>query len=191
MTIVHEKGRSGGVGDGESVLKKRGKTKFGKDSRKIRVRDPVVGFLLIKKNQRTVHRGGGRIRVRSSSLVCEVTKEITNSHGNISGITVFDKASLMRRDQRRKHGSEAGGKHPRKDLDIAIGERDRAPISDGRKVTARLGNEGDESTRPGRRSRPSRQDRVEQGKEDGEKGICKRLIPFIRNAIRAGGPTRR
>ena len=59
MTIVHEKGRGGGVGNGKSVLKERGKTKFGKDSRKIRVRDPVVGFLLIKKNQRTVHRGVG------------------------------------------------------------------------------------------------------------------------------------
>ena len=57
MTIVHEKGRGGGVGNGESMLKEGGKTKFGKDSRKVRVRDPVVGFLLIKENQRTVHRG--------------------------------------------------------------------------------------------------------------------------------------
>jgi hypothetical protein len=191
MTIVHEESRGGGVSNSECVLKERGKTKFGKDSRKIRVGDPVVGFLLIKENQRTVHRGGGRIRVRSGSLVSEVTKEITNSHGNISGVTVFDKASLMGRDQIGKHGSKARGKHPRKDLNIAIGERDRAPVSDGRKVTARLGNEGDESAGPGRRSRPSRQDRIEQGEEDGEKGICKRLIPFIRDAIRAGSPTRR
>ena len=40
------------------MLKERGKTEFGKDSRKIRVGDPVVGFLLIKENQHTVHRGG-------------------------------------------------------------------------------------------------------------------------------------
>src|SRR6185369_2114931 len=46
------------VSNSESVLKERGKTKFGKDSRKIRVGDPVIGFLLIKENQRTVHRGG-------------------------------------------------------------------------------------------------------------------------------------
>ena len=59
MTIVHEESRGGGVSNSESVLKERGKTEFGKDSRKIRVGDPVVGFLLIKENQRTVHRGVG------------------------------------------------------------------------------------------------------------------------------------
>ena len=94
----------------------------------------------------------------------------------------------MGRDQIGKHRSEARGKHLRKDLDITIGERDRMPVSDGRKVTARLGDEGDESARPGRRSSTSRQDRVEQGKKNGEKEICKRLIPFIKDAIRAGKP---
>jgi hypothetical protein len=191
MTIVHEESRSGGVRDSKGMLKKRGKTKFGKDSRKIWVRDPVIGFLLIKENQRTVHSGRGGIRVMSGSLVRKMTKEITNSHGNISGITVLNEASLMGRDQMRKHGSETRSKQPRKNLDITVGERDRTPVSDGRVVTARLRDEGNEGARPGRRSRSSRQDRVEQRKKNGDKGICKRLIPFVRDAIRAGSPTRR
>jgi hypothetical protein len=97
----------------------------------------------------------------------------------------------MSGDQIRKDGCKTRGKQPGKDLDIAISERDRTPVSDGRVVAARLWDEGDESAGPGRRSRSSRQDRIEQGKKDRDKGVCKRLIPFIRNAIRAGSPARR
>jgi hypothetical protein len=191
MTIVHEESRGRGVGDSEGILKEGRETEFGKNSREVRVGDPVVGFLLIKENQRTIHRGRGGIRVVSGSLVRKVTKEITNSHGNISGVTVFDEASLMSGDQIRKDGCKTRGKQPRKDLDIAISERDRTPVSDGRVVTARLWDKRDESAGPGRRSRSSGQDRIEKGKKDRDKGFCKRLIPFIRNAIRAGSPTRR
>jgi hypothetical protein len=58
-------------------------------------------------------------------------------------------------------------------------------------VAAGLREEGDEGTRPGGWSRPTRQDGIEQGEKDWNKGIDERLIPFIRNAIRAGGSARR
>ena len=178
MTIVHEESGGVGVGDSKGVLGKGRETELSEDSRKVRVGDPVVGFFLIKEDERTIHRG-------ISSLVSSVTKDVTNSHGDIRGVAILNEASLMWRDQMRKDGCKARGKQPRENLNIAVGKRDRPPVGDGRKVTARLGNKRDESARPGRRSGASRQNRIEKGKEDGDKGICKRLIPFIRNAIRA------
>jgi len=186
MTIVHEESGSVGVSDSEGVLDKGRETKLSKDSRKIRVGDPVVSFFLIKEDERTIHRAIG-----SDSLVSSVTKNVTHSHGNISGIAIFSEASLMGRNQSRKNRGETGRKQPREDLNIAVGKRDRPPIGNGRKVTARLGNKGNKGARPRRRSRASRQDRIEEGKKDRDEGVCKRLIPFIRNTIRTRGTTER
>jgi len=97
----------------------------------------------------------------------------------------------MGRNQGRKNGGETGRKQLREDLNIAVGKRDRPPIGNGRKVTARLGNKGNKGARPRRRSRASRQDRIEEGKKDRDEGVCKRLIPFIRNTIWARGTTGR
>src|SRR5262245_24490648 len=91
----------------------------------------------------------------------------------------------MRRDQVGKNGCEPRSKQPRKNLDIAVGKSDRAQVGDVRKMTARFRNKRDEGTRAGRRSWASGQDRIEKEKENGGKGFCERLVPFIRNAIRA------
>src|SRR6185295_724025 len=98
-----------GVSDSESVLNKGRKTKLGKNSGKVRVGDSVVSFYLIKEDERTIHRAIG-----SDSLVSSITKDVTNSHGNISGIAILNKASLMGRDQGRKNRCETGSKQPRK-----------------------------------------------------------------------------
>jgi hypothetical protein len=177
VTIVHEVSRGRSVGGGKSVLYKGRKTKFGKDSRKIRVRDPVVGFFLVEEYNSTVDR-----------VLGGVTQDFTNSHGDISGIAILNEASLMRRDQVRKDGSKATSKHPGEDLNIAVGEGDRTPVGNVREVSARLGNKGHEGTRPRWRRGTSGQDRIEQRKKNRGEGFSKRLIPFIRNSVRTRGP---
>jgi hypothetical protein len=181
VIVVHEKGGSVGVSNRKGVLEKGGEAELGKNRGEIRVRDPVVGFFLVKEDQRTVHREIVKI------LFGGVTQDVTNSHCDISGLTTTDKASLMGRNELRKNSRKAGSKYPRKDLDIAVGKRDRTPIGNVREITAGFRDQRDKCARPGRRRRASRQDGVEQREKNREKRFGKRLVPFIRDPIRARG----
>src|SRR5262245_10516578 len=106
MTIVQEESGSVGVGSSKSMLNKGREAKLGENSREVGVRDSVVGFFLIKEDQRTIHRTAvGRIQVRGS-LISGMAKDIMNSHGNISGISIVNEAGLMRRNQIRENGRE-------------------------------------------------------------------------------------
>jgi hypothetical protein len=129
VIIVHEKGGGIGVSDRKGVLDKGGKAELGEDCGKVRVGDPVVCFLLVEEDQRTVH------RVIRMILFSGVPQDLANSHSDISCLAITNKASLVRRDKLRKNSRKASGKDTREDLDITIGKRDRTPIGNVREIT--------------------------------------------------------
>jgi len=190
VPIVQKEGGSVGIGSGKGMLNKDRETKLVKNCAKVRVGNPVVGFFLVKKNQSTIHRGVGKTTSRSSSF-CSVAQNVAKSHCHISGVATTNKARLMGRDQIREDDRKSGGEHAGKDLNITIGEGDRPPISEVRVASTRLWKQTHESLRPRRWRRTTRQDSIEKGEKDRDKGFSERLIPFIRNAIRARGLTGR
>jgi hypothetical protein len=132
VIIVHEKGGGVGVGDRKGMLDKGGKAELGENCSEVRVGDPVVCFLLVEEDQRTVH------RVIRMILFSGVPQDLSKSHSDISCLATTDEASLVRRDELRKDSREAGGEDTRKDLNITIGKRDRTPIGNVREITIRF-----------------------------------------------------
>jgi hypothetical protein len=87
---------------------------------------------LVKEDERAVHRETGLI------LFSGVPQDLSNSHSDISCLATTNEASLVRGDELRKKSRKAGGKDTRKDLDIAIGKRDRTPVGNVREIAIRF-----------------------------------------------------
>jgi len=193
MTIVQKESGGVCVGGGKGMLNKDREAKFVENGTKVRVRNPVVGFFLVEENQSTFHRGRARTSTTAwrSSSFGSVAQNVAESHCHISSIAITNKASLMRRDQVGKDIRKSRGEHAGEDLDVTVGEGDRSPISDVSVDSTRLWDQRHKGLRPRQRRRTTRQDSVEKGKKDRDKGFGERLIPFIRNAIRARGLTGR
>jgi len=176
LSIIQNASRGISESSCVSVLKKGRKTKGGENSKKIWMRDAVVGFRLVEKDQPPVN----------GVLSC-ITQNIAQGHGNVSGLSSLDETSLVMSNQIWKNVSQTRGEEAREDLAVAIGQRDRVPVRQAREVTVRFGDERDDCSGPGRRRRCTSENGVEKGKKNRYELFCEGLIPLIRKAIRAGG----
>ena len=78
------------------MLQKGRKTKGGENREKVRVRDAIVSFFLVKEDEPPI-----------DGVLRSVTKDSSHSHGNVSSLTAFDIASLVMSNQIRKDQSKA------------------------------------------------------------------------------------
>ena len=116
-SIVHEEGNSVRIGNRKGMKKGRGEAEGGQSRSKIGMRDPVVSFFLVQEDESAVER-----------VLSHIAQNVAEEHGNVSSIAIPNKASLMRRDQSRKYSGQTGSKQSGIDFDIAIGQRDWAPV---------------------------------------------------------------
>jgi hypothetical protein len=99
LAIIEDAGRRISEGSSVSVLQKGRKTKGRENRKKIRVRDAIVSFFLVKEDEPPI----------DGVLRC-ITKDRAYCHSDVGSLTAFDKASLVTSDQSRKNQSKAGGK---------------------------------------------------------------------------------